>query len=174
MLILKHGYSTTQVWFLQQAEVEEVQAILRPDNNLVRLYDLTLLAVKDLDSKAYQAAPLATTMPLQKPLYTVAFHRSVRDDWVQEFSEAKLWQRQCAANSFTPAQWSAFGNCDINGEAISAPIFTAAGELLGFNLHYGDIIVVPPQAHQYLQESLDVISEQKLATTWANIKEGEH
>ena len=157
---------------LQQAEVEEVQAILRPDNSLARLYDLTLLAVKNLDSKAYQAAPLATTLPLQEPLSTVAYHRPVRDDWVQEFSEAILLQRQCVANSFTPARWEAWGNCDNAGEAVGAPIFTAAGELIGFNLLEGNIVVIPLQARQYLQASLDVSSEQKLATTWANIKEG--
>ena len=51
---------------LQQAEVEEVQAILRPDNSLVRLYDLTLVAVKGLDSRDYQVAPLATSMPFAR------------------------------------------------------------------------------------------------------------
>ena len=157
---------------LQQAKVEEVQAILRPDNLLARLYDLTLVAVRGLDNKAYQAAPLATSLPLQEPLYTVAYHHLQQGDWMQEFSEAKLYQRRCVANFFTPARWAALGNCNIGdkSKAARAPIYTAAGELIAFNLLNSEIVVIPPQALQYLQEALEVRAEQKLATTWANIK----
>lgn len=163
---------------LRDAKVEEIQHFLRPDAELIRLYDISMLAVEGLDSHAYQAVQI-DTFPAPETLLTVVAYRTdlvperEKLDWWEILAATPLLQGQCQALSVTPALWSAHSNCDFNRMGTTtAPIFTAGGKLVGFYLAEGNIVVIPPQVQTYLEGALVVEAEQKLPLTWGALKKG--
>lgn len=156
--------------------VEEIQAFLRPDANLVRLYDITLLAIEGLDMHDYRAVQLDAFPSPERPLEIVSYRVDLveeKEEWVEVLSKAPLAREGCTAFGITPEMWSAHGNCGIDGiVSATAPIFNAAGKLVGFIIHKGDMVVIPPQVKAYLEEALAVAPGQKLSITWGAIKQG--
>lgn len=165
---------------LRDAKVEEVRHFLRPDAKLVRLNDITLLAVEGLDTRAYQAVQIDTFPAAGTLLTSVAYRTDLVPEreklaWLEILAAAPLTQGPCQALSVTPAQWSAHSNCAFNGiQPTTAPIFTAGGKLVGFYLILGDLVVIPPQVQAYLERALVVEAEQKLPLTWGAIKRGDY
>ncbi len=164
---------------LRTAAVEEKQAFLRPDVELARLYDMTLLALDGLTTQDYHAVQVGAFPPTTTPLDIVVYRTDLlldpgKDvDWVAVYSNAPLAQEKCVATSFTPELWSANGNCTTGRFAVSttAPIFTADdGELVAFAFSATEMIVIPPEVQTYVQEALAINSTQKLSTTWGAIK----
>ena len=163
----------------RDAEVEEVQAFFRPDLELARLYDMTLLTVKGLATRDYQAVQLDAFPELEK-LTSVTYRidlvpRADEPDWLEIFAAAPLAREECVASSVTPELWLAESNCGIgNSVSTTSPIFTAVGKLAGFNLIEGEIVVIPPEVQAYVEEALAVEAEQKLPIAWGAIKRGEY
>ncbi len=162
----------------RDAEIEEVQAFLRPDANLARLHDITLLAVEGLDTRDYSAVRVAAFPPLETPLEIVVYRTDLigeRQDWVEVFSDAPLAREECMAISFDPERWSAGGNCATGTLAVSitAPVFIAKeGELVAFAISDAEMVVIPPLVQAYLEEALGVEAKQKLPLAWGAIKRG--
>ena len=178
-----------EAWFFdheglvqRDAEVEEVQAFLRPDIELARLYDLTLLTVKGLATQDYRAVRVGAFPPPATPLDIVVYRTDLAGaegaaEWVKVFSNAPLAREECMATSFAPELWSAIGNCTTGrlGVSVTAPIFTASdGELVAFGLTDTEMVVIPPEVQAYVEEALAVEAEQKLPTAWGAIKRGEY
>lgn len=164
---------------LHDAEVEEVQNFLRPDAELARLHDIALLVVEGVDTRAYQAVQIDTFPAPGTSLTTVAYRTDLVPErkarrWLEVIAAAPLAREKCRAFNFMPELWLAHSNCGLHdrGSTTSAPIFTAEDKLVGFHLIEGDIVVVPPQVHAYLEEALVVAAEQKLPLTWGAIKKG--
>lgn len=161
----------------RNAKVEEAQVFLRPDAEFNRMHDLTLLAVEGLDTQDYHAVQVDASLPLETPLDIIAYRFDLAlirgvEGWVDLYSKAPLARDECRAFSVTPELWSAQSNCfDGVMEFTTAPIFTKAGELVGFYFMQGEVVVIPPAVQLYLEEALAIPPEQKLPVTWGELKE---
>lgn len=93
------------------------------------------------------------------------------DNWLDIIKKAPLARQGCSIFSVNPEVWSAQSNCEVGGLVLpTAPIFNAAGELVGFNLEGGEVVLIPHQVHTYLEQALAVDPKQKLSDTWGAIK----
>ena len=165
---------------LRNAEVEEAQVFLRPDRDINRRHDLTVLAVEGLDSQDYHAVQVDPELPLETPLDIIAYRFELAlmmgvEGWVDLYSKAPLARDECSAFSVAPEFWSAQSNCfDGVMEFTTAPIFNKAGKLVAFYLLDGEIVVIPPSVQLYLEQALGIPPEQKLPVTWGELKLTRH
>ena len=159
------------------AVVKEVEAFLRPDGRFVRLHDITLLAIEGIDRYDYRAVRLDPSPSPETPLEAVSYRVDLvargedEDNWLDMIRKAPLARQGCTIFSVNPEMWSAQSNCGAGGLVLpTALIFNAAGEIVGFNLEGGEVVLIPHQVHTYLEQALAVDPKQKLSDTWGAIK----
>ena len=165
---------------LSQVKAEELHVFIRPDNEVMRLHDITLLAMRGLKMEEYTGAQLASHFPVDTPLMAVSYHLNLLEEdgwWVDDFINALLQKKNCRANIYQPQKWTAFGDCDTEefAAAITAPILTSvegkSGKLVGFGLIESEIVALPPQVKAYLDSQLAIEPMGKLSLTWGKLKD---
>lgn len=163
---------------LEEAQIEEIRVFTSPDNNEIRLYDMTLLAVEGLDTTAYQPLKLAHFPKSGTELDLVSYHVPVPVDpdnwnWQEDVLDSPLLQQRCRAGRFMPQSWVVRSNCNLvvppAPVGFTAPVF-AAEHLVGFGFIEENLVGIPDVVVEHVQHALAVDARPSLPVTWGEIK----
>ena len=157
----------------QNIAVEEIKHFSHPAHEA---YDQTLLVIKDVDLSDYEPLRLASYPAPATPLTMLSYR--IRQENLLEVFAFPLEQRACHADFFDPTDSMLVHDCHIpiSPSVHAAPIFNAETHAL-VALYYGVrpdgkpyAAVLLPDLLNYLHQALTVKTQDKMTTTWGEIK----
>ena len=158
----------------QNVEIEEITHFSHPYH---MSYDQTLITIKDVDLSEYEPISIATQPEPGTELTMLSY--IVRDEGVLKFFNYPLEQRNCHAVDFDAEDMMVVHSCHIphTPAVIASPIFaedTLVALYYGVTKNedaYGSALL--PELLDYMAKTLAVDAQDKMTTTWGEVKRSE-
>lgn len=158
----------------QYIDIEEVAVFQHPDSYD---YDITVLAIADVDMRSYQVSEIGHWPKLHAELELLAYRRDYAKNKLGFFAYPAM-RRDCIAGWFYNSMQLAKHSCSmpIVVEHAGAAIFDkASGELVGFHFaetddHLPFAVHVLPELARFSTNAAEVRRTKKIALSWGALK----
>ena len=155
--------------------IDEIKSFVRPDNQLGRSYDFSVLAIEGLKAlDNYPSARTAEFPALMTPLELVVYEPG-GNGW-------RAYHRRCLARRHV-GLWLAASDCvvplmDNEFVDIGTPV-SSTDKVVGLQVEPNDaefpvMVTIPKDLQIFLDIELSVNPSEQLSTMWGKIKTGRH